>query len=232
MSRSGFTFGQLDPNFPADPKFRKLARLLDADGFLHAVGTWTIILAGCVRYGTNEIDCEAEAGSGASLEALRSCGLLDGSGIPSKSWEKWRPKPRPKYPSDGVPRTTRTPAERRQDKTRQEKTIEDDDPPWLTAWLSLKMRMPTVRQRDVIESYVRVFDVTGPERAARVILGKPDDPIGALLEDLRTFRESRKTDAEEAEREALARRKVERKGFRKGSVEYDLAQMLYAKGEK
>jgi len=233
MARSGLAFGQLDPNFPADPKFRKLARMLDVDDFLHAVGTWTMVLAGCYRYGTNEIDAEAEAGSTKSLDALRTCGLLDDAGVPVRSWEKWRPRPRPKYPSDGVRRSPRSPAESTEDRQRLDGDRDETEttPRWLAAWLSVKYRMPTVRQQDVIDAYLRVFDVTGSERAAGVILGKPDDPMGALMADLRTFRGEAKQDAEKAETEAKQRRSSQRRGFRPGTVEYELAQMLASKGE-
>ena len=108
---------------------------------------------------------------------------------------------------------------------------EDEDPAWLRAWLSVKMRMPTVRQRDVILAYLRVFDETGPERASRVFLANPTDPLGALIADLEEFRNGAKVDAEKAEAEAKERRREQRRGFRKGSVEYELAQQLYAKSE-
>ena len=107
----------------------------------------------------------------------------------------------------------------------------EETPTWLRSWLSVKLRMPTVRQRDVILAYLRVFDETGPERASRVFLANPTDPLGALIADLEEFRNGAKVDAEKAEAEAKERRREQRRGFRKGSVEYELAQQLYAKSE-
>jgi len=49
--------------------------------------------------------------------------------------------------------------------------------------------------------------------------------------DLEEFRNGAKVDAEKAEAEAKERRREQRRGFRKGSVEYELAQQLYAKSE-
>ena len=95
----------------------------------------------------------------------------------------------------------------------------EETPAWLRAWLSVKLRMPTARQRDVLDSYLRVFDVSGSERASRIILGHPDDPLGAILADLRAFRDEAKDGAVAAEQEATARRRVQRRGFREGSVE-------------
>ena len=100
----------------------------------------------------------------------------------------------------------------------------------MRAWLQVRMRMPTTRQREVIESYLRTFDETGPERAATIFLHHADDPLGALIADLRTFRDGAKAAGEQAEAEAKQRRKTQRRGFRPGSVEYELAQMLAAKG--
>jgi hypothetical protein len=46
-----------------------------------------------------------------------------------------------------------------------------------------------------MDAYVATFDQTGPERASRLIWGHPDDPIGAMKEDLAAFREERKAEA-------------------------------------
>lgn len=89
--------------------------------------------------------------------------------------------------------------------------------------------MPTAGQRRVIESFLRAFDVTGDERAARLILATPEDPIGALITDLRSFRAERLEEAEKVEAEATERRAGQRRGLRPGSPEYELAQLLYAK---
>ena len=102
---------------------------------------------------------------------------------------------------------------------------EDEDPTWLRAWLSVKMRMPTVRQRDVILAYLRVFDETGPERASRVFLANPTDPLGALIADLEEFRNGAKVDAEKAEAEAKEHRRSERRGIQDPETQ-ELARLL------
>jgi hypothetical protein len=50
-----------------------------------------------------------------------------------------------------------------------------------------------------MDAYCQVFDVTGPERAARLIWEHSDDPIGALKEDLHAFREGRRAEALKAD---------------------------------
>lgn len=50
-----------------------------------------------------------------------------------------------------------------------------------------------------MDTFCRVFDQTGPERAARLIWAHPDDPIGALKEDLAAFREERRDAAIKAD---------------------------------
>lgn len=61
----------------------------------------------------------------------------------------------------------------------------------LEAWLMVKRRPPTSRQREFMDAYCQTFDVTGPARAERLILSHPDDPIAALKEDLDEFRKAR-----------------------------------------
>lgn len=69
----------------------------------------------------------------------------------------------------------------------------------LEAWLLVKRRIPTPRQRDFLDAYCRTFDVTGPARAERIILTSPDDPIAALKADLDAFRAERVAAAKAAE---------------------------------
>jgi hypothetical protein len=71
----------------------------------------------------------------------------------------------------------------------------DDARPDVEAFLGTRFRVPTPGQRTFMDAYCQVFDQTGPERAARLIWGHPDDPIGALKEDLAAFREERRVEA-------------------------------------
>lgn len=72
---------------------------------------------------------------------------------------------------------------------------EQDERPDVEAFLGTRFRLPTPNQRTFMDTYCQVFDQTGPERAARLIWSHPDDPIGALKEDLTAFREGRRAEA-------------------------------------
>lgn len=84
--------------------------------------------------------------------------------------------------------------------TRAYESTPDDSRADLDAFLSVRFRPPTPRQREFLDAYCAVFDVTGPERAADIIVRHPDDPIGALKADLEAFREQRRAEAEAQER--------------------------------
>ena len=75
----------------------------------------------------------------------------------------------------------------------------DGERPDIDAFLGVRFRLPTPAQRTFMDAYCQVFDVTGPERAAKLIWEHSDDPIGALKEDLHAFREGRKAEAIAAE---------------------------------
>lgn len=75
----------------------------------------------------------------------------------------------------------------------------DDGRADLEAFLVVRFRPPTPGQRKVMDDYLRVFDVTGPQRAADLIYRNPDDPIGALKADLAAFRADRIAAAKAAE---------------------------------
>lgn len=76
---------------------------------------------------------------------------------------------------------------------------DDDNRKDLEAFVLVRHRIPTPAQRRFLDTYLDVFDVTGPERAERVILANPHDPIGALKADLDAFRAERLAKAEKAE---------------------------------
>lgn len=83
--------------------------------------------------------------------------------------------------------------------TRARARDDDDDRPDLDAWLLVRRRPPTERQRAFLDAYQATFDVT-PKRAERLILEHPDDPIAALKADLDEFRQRRLAEAKAAER--------------------------------
>ena len=88
-------------------------------------------------------------------------------------------------------------------------TQPDDGRLDLEAFLIVRHRAPTPRQREFLDAYQSVFDATGPSRAERIILGHPDDPIGALKADLDAFRAERRAAADAAEPVARNGRAVE-----------------------
>lgn len=88
----GFPWAKVDSSFPADPKVRRLERMLPYRDYLAAVGAWLIILADSWRAGSRE------GGIAASdllldddlVDALQGVHLLDADGrIPASSWRKW-----------------------------------------------------------------------------------------------------------------------------------------------
>ncbi len=78
----------------------------------------------------------------------------------------------------------------------------------LDAFLLVRRRAPSPKQRAVMDRYVATFDVTGPQRAEKLILSHPDDPIGALIADLDGFRQERLAAAEKAESKPRPRRGI------------------------
>jgi hypothetical protein len=89
----------------------------------------------------------------------------------------------------------------------------DDGRVDLEAFLAVRFRIPTPAQRDLMDAYIRVFDVSGPQRAADLILRHPDDPIGALKADLAEFRKQRIAEAQAVERPAPIRKRRKGAGF-------------------
>jgi hypothetical protein len=242
---------------PTDPYSRVYWRIIDDERFAnvygddHHLAAWLRLLLIADQAWPASANLPASVRS-SSIRALTDCGLIElraggvyrVHGLDAERGKRqaqaviaadarWM-QAHPVGNADGMltgPNGIPSGMPRRAETSIDETSIDEQDPPWLTAWLQVRMRMPTQRQRDVLDAYLRAFDVSGPERASRVILSHPDDPLGAIIADLRSFREEAKAGAEVQEREAIARRKVERRGFRKGSVEYELAQMLAAKQE-
>ncbi len=237
----------------SDPYSRVYWRIVDDDRFAaiygndHHLSAWLRLLLIADQAWPASANLPASVRP-LSLAALSDCGLIEvrpgglyrvhgldaererrsSVGIPGAS-ARWSDGNANASPTHTDRTANAMPDETRRDELRQDE--DEQDPPWLRAWLQVRMLMPTPRQREVIESYLRTFDETGPERAASVFLHHSDDPLGALIADLRAFRETAKGEAVQAETEAKQRRKVERRGFRPGTVEYELAQMLTAKGE-
>ena len=76
----------------------------------------------------------------------------------------------------------------------------DDGRDDLEAFLLITRRAPTVKQRKVLDEIVMSHDVTGPAWAADIMLRHPDDPIGAVIEADKAWRQERIEEAKAAER--------------------------------
>lgn len=72
----------------------------------------------------------------------------------------------------------------------------------LEAFVLARGRAPTPKQRRYLDSVLAVHDITGPQWAADLILGHPDDPIGAVMEADRHWRHERLEEARNQERKA------------------------------
>lgn len=84
----------------------------------------------------------------------------------------------------------------------------DDGREDIEAYLLVKRRAPTVKQRQLLDDILQRRDISGPRWAADIILANPDDPIGAVLEADKKWREERIREARSAERpKAQAKRR-------------------------
>lgn len=69
----------------------------------------------------------------------------------------------------------------------------------LEAFLIIKRRAPTPRQRRLLDEVLDRHDLTGPEWSADIMFKHPDDPIGAVLEADKAYRAERIAEAQAAE---------------------------------
>lgn len=69
----------------------------------------------------------------------------------------------------------------------------------LEAFLVLRRRAPTPKQRRLLDEVLDRHDLTGPAWAADVMYKHPDDPIGAVLEADKAYRAERIAEAQAAE---------------------------------
>ena len=88
--------------------------------------------------------------------------------------------------------------ETRRDEHRQDEA--DDGRADLEAFLIIKRRAPSPRQRQLLDDVLMRHDLTGPAWAADVMYRHPDDPIGAVIEEDKAWRAERIRAAQEAER--------------------------------
>lgn len=77
---------------------------------------------------------------------------------------------------------------------------DDDGRADLEAFLLLRRRAPTPKQRRLLDEVMDRHDLTGPEWAADIMMRHPDDPIGAVIEADREYRAERIAEAQAAEK--------------------------------
>jgi hypothetical protein len=196
-----------DAHFHEHPKALRMRRLAGARADSCEVGWWRIIASGR-RLGrwtfADEEHLEDAAGRYYRFVPIyREVGLLDGLTIhggddyqsPMTGAERVA-KHRARNAGVVTPGVTDvTPRE-----TRQEREETEDDRADLEAFLLVRRRAPTAKQRKLLDEILARHDVTGPAWAADIILRHPDDPIGAVLEADRAWREQRIADAIKAEK--------------------------------
>lgn len=78
--------------------------------------------------------------------------------------------------------------------------LDDDGRADLEAFLLLKRRAPTAKQRALLDEVIARHDQTGPAWAADLMMRHPEDPIGAVIEADKAWRAERIAQAQEAER--------------------------------
>lgn len=160
---------------------RQLQRLVDA-GLIDLLPGHAYRVHGLDR----EREMRAQSGRTAAAMRWQSAGNAVGNATPMLVRERERERERERADSDASA------------------SDDDDGRADLEAWLLVRRRPPTERQRAVLDAYCRTFDVTGPQRAERLILEHPDDPIAALKADLDEFRKERLAEARAAERKPAA----------------------------
>lgn len=134
--------------------------------------------------------------------------------------------PGPNRDPDGLSTPGRSRAEpSRATPSRDDARETDDHRADLEAWLGVRFRVPTEGQRRFLDMYCRIFDLTGPERAARLIWANPGDPIAALKVDLDAFRGERAAEAKAAE---TPKPTPHRKASAMTGINAELAKLLHA----
>lgn len=109
-----------------------------------------------------------------------------------------------RWSADGTADSTASAMPTRQDKTPDQskpiaRDLDDDGRADLEAFLLLKRRAPTAKQRALLDEVMQRHDQTGPAWAADLMLKHPDDPIGAVIEADKVWRAERIAQAQAAE---------------------------------
>ena len=98
--------------------------------------------------------------------------------------------------ADAMPRRDETKTKRDDTNARD---LDNDGRADLEAFLLLRRRAPTPKQRRLLDEVMDRHDLTGPAWAADLMMRHPDDPIGAVIEADKAWRAERIAAAQKAE---------------------------------
>lgn len=187
---------------------KRVLRILTESGLIEITGT---------RFRVHGLDAERKRRS----DAGRAGGLASGRSRSSGTVDERTGNDRSTVGATKSNEQSR--AEQSRDETSRDEQSRDDRAD-LEAFLGVRFRIPTPAQRQFMDSYCAVFDLSGPERAARLIWANPADPIGAMKADLQAFREERRVEAVASEVPKPVRR---RNGSGFTGVNAEIAKALY-----
>jgi hypothetical protein len=88
---------------------------------------------------------------------------------------------------------------RRAEQSARESLPAEDGRDDLEAFMLITRKVPTTRQRALLDGLLDRHDLTGPKWAADIMLRHPDDPIGAVIEADKAWRAERIAEAQAAE---------------------------------
>jgi hypothetical protein len=168
---------QADAQWPASSAVPATARKASVKALSDA-GLIDLVTGG--RFRVHGLDAER----GRRREAARTGTKRDPDGGPTGTERPWNTRPKPSRDEPRQAETTRA---------------NDDGRADLEAFLVLKRRAPTTRQRQILDDVLERHDLTGPAWAADVMFKHPDDPIGAVLEADKAWRDERIAAAQAAE---------------------------------
>lgn len=197
-------------NFGEHPKTLKLRRLAGKRADAAECGWWRILEA-AKRYGSWSFDDDDHLIHAAGRYApfipiYREVGFLDGLTI--HNGEEYQAPMTvaervAKHRSSNADHVTHpvTDVTPRAEQTRADKKEQsnDDGRADLEAFLMIRRRAPTPKQRRLLDEVMDRHDLTGPAWAADLMYKHPDDPIGAVIEADRAWRGERIAAAQAAE---------------------------------
>lgn len=97
-------------------------------------------------------------------------------------------------------------------------------------FVMLKGRAPTIKQRRYLDRVLEMHDLTGPKWAADIMRAHPEDPIGAVMEADRHWRDERLAAARREESKAKEPTRPKARGL--SGINAELANLMREADEK